>query len=52
MDWQTPLAVGIALCAGAYVLRKSLKPIWPTRRIATKDSACTREETLLQIEDV
>jgi hypothetical protein len=49
LDWQTPLAIAIAIVAGAYVLWRWLRPFFT--RPADCCSRSDEEGELLQIED-
>jgi hypothetical protein len=45
MDWQTPIAIGLATAAGAYVLWRWLRPFF-----ADEDHPAQQPDELLQIE--
>jgi len=53
VDWQTPVAAGIALLSASYALWYWLKPVRsaPTPKRSQEDCSAERGEALLQIED-
>ena len=52
MDWQTPLALVLAVAGALYALTRWLKPLQALRksRSCRSETSCATE-TLLQIED-